>query len=86
MATVVGKVAEEEKRDIEILHEKNIALRNLMKMDLNPKEKKKVSDEMCIVNEAMGDWWKSKSKKYGWDSKPDGEWQIIFATCEILLV
>lgn len=86
MATVVGKVTEKEKRDIEILHEKNIALRNLMKMDLNPEEKKKVNDEMCVVNEAMGNWWESKSKKYGWASKPDGEWQIIFATCEILLV
>ncbi|WP_034468640.1 CXXX repeat peptide modification system protein [Butyrivibrio sp. AE2005] len=86
MATVVGKVTEEEKRDIEVLHEKNVALRNLMKIDLNPEEKIKVNEEMFIVNEAMRNWWGSKSKKYGWASKPDGDWQILFATCEILLV
>lgn len=85
MAVLVGKVAEEEKREIEILYEKKTALQNLLKIELRRKDREKISDEFQTVEQLMEQWWRDKGEKYAWRSKPDGKWQIIFATCEILL-
>lgn len=85
MAVLVGKVTEEEKREIEILYEKKTALQNLLKIKLEREDKEKISAELKSVEQLMEQWWKDKSEKYTWRSRPNGKWQILFATCEILL-
>ena len=85
MAVLVGKVTEEEKREIEILYEKKTALKNLLKIKLKRNDKEKIADELKNIEQLMEQWGKEKSEKYAWKSKPNGKWQILFSTCEILL-
>lgn len=85
---LVGKVTPEEKAEIQNLFERKNGLLELAKIltvengDLYEKLVKDIGETSTKFQK----WWDEKSKKYKWDSDPNGNWEIDFQTCEITLV
>lgn len=86
MGTVVGKVLYKEKKDINEMYEKKVALQNLLVTNLDHNTKQKVIEDLNKINELMGNWWKQMGEKYNWNGKENGYWQISFESGEITLV
>ncbi|NLI11740.1 MAG: CXXX repeat peptide modification system protein [Peptococcaceae bacterium] len=90
---IVGAVTEEEKKQVMQLHERIIALDELILAINNTLLSKESRDELYekIVND-MGRtkmsyqaWWDNMNKKYNWKSVKEGNWNIDFQTNEIFL-
>lgn len=85
---LVGKVTPEEKAEIQNLFERKNGLLELAKIltvengDLYEKLVKDIGETSTKFQK----WWDEKSKKYNWESHPNGNWEIDFQTCEITLV
>ena len=85
---LVGQVTEEEKNEIQTLYERRNGLNELAKI-LTPDNTElyeKLVKDMGETGTKFQQWWDSKSKQYGWESHPKGNWEINFQTCEITLV
>ncbi len=90
----VGFVTEEEKEEIRVLHERKLALNELIPSlgtgllsdDKRNEIYEKVLQDMGKTNSLFQAWWNSKSVKYNWKSMENGNWSIDFDTNEIFLV
>lgn len=88
MKKLIGCVTEEERIEIQNLFERRNGLNELAKI-LPPDNKDlydRLVDDIGKNSTQFQAWWVSKSNKYGWESHPEGNWEIDFDTCEIYLV
>lgn len=88
MKKEIGKVSEAERDEILALFERRNGLTELAKI-LTPDNSElyeKLVADMGRTNSRFQSWWDETSKKYGWESVPDGNWEIEFPTCVIYLV
>ena len=85
---IVGHVTPEERDEILALFERKNGLAELAKIinanDTNLYEK--LVKDMGVNSTKFQQWWDNMSKNYQWESIPDGNWEIDFQTCEIILV
>lgn len=85
---VVGQVTLEECAEIQTLFERKNGLKelaNITTSDNNDLYEKLVKD-MGKTSANFQQWWDQKSKQYGWEGHPRGNWEINFDTREIYLV
>lgn len=85
---IVGKVTPEECKEIQALFERRNGLAELAKVltaDNSDLYEKLVKD-MGETSTKFQAWWDDKAKKYGWESAPNGNWEINFLTNEITLI
>lgn len=87
MKTVVGKVTEEEKREIQDLFERRNGLNELAKVisaDDDALYEKLVKD-MGETGTKFQNWWDLMAAKYQWESVEGGNWEIDFSTNSVSL-
>lgn len=85
---IVGKVTEDEKKEIEAIFERKNGLHELVKIlkaDDTELYEKLVKD-LGVTNMKFQAWWDDMATKYKWESIENGRWEINFKTCEIILV
>jgi CXXX repeat modification system protein len=91
--TVVGYVTSEERDEIRGLHERKNGLAELFRvvacmsreeLDNNGLYERLVADMGQAASEFQ-QWWDRMGHQYGWESAPDGRWNINFDTCAITL-
>ena len=86
MKTIIGKVSELERDEIQSLFERKNGLVELAKVITPDSELyEKIVIDMGSTCTKFQRWWDDKSVKYGWPSKPNAKWSIDFETCEISL-
>lgn len=88
MKKKVGEVTEEEKNEILALFERRNGLAELARI-LTPDNNElyeKLLKDMGVNSTRFQKWWDVNSAKYGWESAPDGTWEIDFNTNVIYLV
>ncbi len=87
MNKIVGKVTEEEKREIQTLYERRNGLNELAKIlkadDVELYEK--LVKDMGETSARYQAWWDKMSRNYGWESIEGARWSIDFGTNEIRL-
>lgn len=82
----VGKITEEENKEISDIHEKLIALNNLLLLEnLSSEINSNLSEDIRKYQNMFNKWWESKSKKYQWAGREKGNWVVDFSTGEIYL-
>lgn len=82
MRKEVGKVTEEEKREIQTLFERRNGLNELVKVisaDDDALYEKLVKD-MGETGTRFQNWWDRMAVKYRWESTEAGSWEIDFGT------
>lgn len=90
----IGLITTDEKKELELLFERDLALNELMTCisnDLLNKEnltylKDKIKHDLDVNNNLYNNWWVEKSKKYNWLSKNNCSWQVNFKTNEVFLI
>jgi len=84
----VGFVTPEEKNEILTLFERRNGLNELAKILTadNAELYEKLVKDMGETGTKFQAWWNRMADKYQWESTEDGNWEINFETCEILLV
>lgn len=85
---LVGQVTPEEKDEIQRLFERRNGL-NELAMILTPDKEElyeKLVKDMGETGVRFQQWWNTTSQKYNWEMTENGNWEINFETCEILLV
>ena len=87
MNKIVGKVTEEEKREIQTLYERRNGLNELAKIlkadDVELYEK--LVKDMGETSARYQAWWDKMSRNYAWESIEGARWSIDFDTNEIRL-
>ena len=85
---IVGHVTPEERDEIQKLFERKNGLTELAKILTadNGELYEKLVKDMGETGVKFQKWWDDKAKQYGWESRPKGNWEINFQTCEITLV
>lgn len=85
---VVGQVTPEERDEIQTLFERRNGLNELAKILTgdNPELYERLVRDMGETSTKFQQWWDSMAEKYQWESTEDGNWEINFETCEIMLV
>lgn len=85
---VVGQVTVEEKNEIQTLFERRNGLNELAKIVSadNTDLYEKLVKDMGETGTKFQNWWNRMADKYQWESAENGNWEINFDTCEILLV
>lgn len=85
---VVGQVSPEERAEIQALFERKNGLTELAKVVSadNGELYEKLVKDMGETGTKFQQWWDEKSKHYGWESHPTGNWEINFQNGEITLV
>ncbi len=90
MATrkLVGQVTPEERNEIQLLFERRNGLNELAKILSvdNTELYEKLVKDIGETGTKFQSWWNRMAEKYMWESKENGNWEINFETCEILLV
>lgn len=88
MKKEVGNVTPEERDEIQSLFERRNGLNELAKILTadNTELYERLVKDMGETNSKFQNWWDRMAKKYQWEYAPDGNWEINFDTCEILLV
>lgn len=88
MMKIVGKVTEDEKKEIEAIFERKNGLQELVKiMNVDDTELyEKVVKDIGATNTKFQAWWDDMAEKYKWESTENGRWEINFKTCEIILI
>lgn len=84
---IVGQVTPAEKDEILRLFERRNGLNELaiiLTADYGELYKRFVAD-MDKTRIEFQRWWDEMATKYGWESAPNGNWEINFETCEIYL-
>lgn len=87
MKKLVGKVTEEEKKEIQALFERRNGLNELAKVitiNDNALYEKLVKD-LGETSMKYQDWWNRMAEKYAWESLENGNWEIDFNTNDIYL-
>ncbi|MBP3788048.1 MAG: CXXX repeat peptide modification system protein [Prevotella sp.] len=84
----VGQVTPEERDEIQSIFERRNGLIELAKIvdAKNNELYEKLVNDMGETGTRFQQWWDEKANKYGWESHPNGNWEINFQTCEIILV
>ena len=85
---LVGQVTPEEKDEIQRLFERRNGL-NELAMILTPDKEElyeKLVKDMGETGVRFQQWWNTTSQKYNWEMTENGNWEINFETCEIVLV
>ena len=84
----VGQVTVEEKNEIQTLFERRNGLNELAKIVTadNTELYEKLVKDLGETGTKFQNWWDSMSQKYQWESADNGNWEINFDTCEIMLV
>lgn len=84
MDKVVGKLTEDEKKEILALFEKKIALENLVNIiqPSNEKMYEKLTLDYGSVMRLFQEWWSNTSRKYCWEGQ---SWYINFENNEVLM-
>lgn len=88
MRKLIGKVTEEEKREIQQLFERQSGLNELAKIltaDNDVLYEKLVKD-LGETGFKFQDWWDRMAELYQWERADDAHWEIDFVTNEIYLV
>lgn len=88
MKKLVGKVTEEEKREIQQLFERRNGLNELAKIVTadNDMLYEKLVKDLGETGHKFQDWWNRMSVQYQWESHESGNWEIDFNTNDIYLV
>lgn len=88
MKKIIGKVTEEEKREIQSLFERRNGLNELAKVLTvdNAELYEKLLTDMGETGTRFQAWWDRMAQKYNWESADGGNWEINFTTCDIYLV
>ena len=84
----VGQVTPEERSEIQTLFERRNGLNelaNILTPDKSELYERLVKDLGETTTKFQG-WWNRMGDKYQWESTNDGNWEINFDTCEIILV
>ena len=85
---LVGQVTPEERDEILSLFERRNGLNELASI-LTPDKPElfeKLVKDMGETSTKFQNWWNQMAEKYQWESAENGNWEINFNTCEILLV
>lgn len=88
MKRIIGQVTPEEKSEIQALFERRNGLNELAKILTvdNSELYEKLVKDLGDTGAKFQGWWNRMATKYQWESVDDGNWEIDFETCEILLV
>lgn len=84
----VGRVAPEERTEIQTLFERRNGLNELAKILTaeNAELYEKLVKDLGETGTKFQKWWDDMAAKYQWESAEGGNWEINFDTCEIYLV
>ena len=87
MRKLIGKVTEEEKREIQSHFERRNGLAELAKVITADNEQlyERLVADMGTTTSRSQAWWDAMSRKYGWESADNGHWEIDFPTNDIYL-
>lgn len=88
MKKLVGKVTEEEKKEIQFLFERRNGLNELAKIltaDNDILYEKLVKDMGDTSSKFQG-WWDRMAQKYDWERSDNGHWEINFDSNDIFLI
>ncbi len=85
---LVGQVTPDEKDEIQALFERRNGLNELAKILTveNAELYEKLVKDMGETGGKFQAWWDRMARKYQWESREDGNWEINFETCEVSLV
>ena len=88
MKRVIGQVTPEEKNEIQTLFERRNGLNELAKILTvdNAELYEKLVKDLGETSTKFENWWDRMAEKYQWEGVEDGNWEIDFDTCEIMLV
>ena len=84
----VGQVTPAERDEIQRLFERRNGLNELAKILTadNTELYERLITDMGETGTKFRQWWDSMASQYGWESSPNGNWEINFDTCEIYLI
>ena len=87
MNKIVGKVTETEKNEIQALFERRNGLNELAQILTadNTELYEKLVKDMGKTGTEFQNWWDTMSRKYQWESSPNGHWSNDFESCNIYL-
>lgn len=85
---IVGKVSLDEVKEIQALFERKNGLQELAKVVSadNAELYEKLVKDMGETGTKFQKWWDDRSKQYGWESSPKGNWEVDFQTGDITLI
>jgi len=85
---IVGRVTQEECKEIQTLFERKNGLTELARIVTadNVELYEKLVRDLGETSTKFQSWWDSMGKKYKWESAENGNWEINFQTNEITLV
>ena len=88
MKKEIGNVSVEERNEIQALFERRNGLNELAKIITpdNDELYNKLVKDLGETALKFQNWWDDMSKKYNWESSPNGHWEIDFNSCKIYLV
>ena len=85
---LVGQVTPAERDEIQRLFERRNGLNELAKILTadNTELYERLITDMGETGTKFQQWWESMASQYGWESAPNGNWEIKFESCEIYLI
>ncbi len=88
MKVEIGIVTNDEKKQIQELHERRNGLNELAKVlsSSDVELYNRLVKDMGETTTKFQNWWNRMSSKYNWESSDNGNWEIDFETCKIYLV
>lgn len=88
MKKLIGKVTEEEKKEIQTLFERRNGLNELAKILTADNELlyEKLVKDIGETSLKFQSWWDRMAKQYNWERVDNGNWEIDFESCDIYLV
>lgn len=88
MKKLIGKVTEEEKKEIQTLFERRNGLNELAKILTADNELlyEKLVKDIGETSLKFQSWWDRMDKQYNWERVDNGNWEIDFESCDIYLV
>lgn len=88
MKKVIGRVAVEERDEIQALFERRNGLNELAKILTvdNAELYERLIKDIGDTGTKFQNWWDEMSMKYKWEANDNGHWEIDFDSCEISLV
>lgn len=88
MRKVIGKVTEEEKREVQQLYERQNGLNELAKILTADNEAlyEKLVKDLGETGTKFQAWWDRMAELNQWERMEDAHWEIDFGTNEISLV
>jgi CXXX repeat modification system protein len=87
----VGQVSVQERDEMRAIFERKNGLTELFKSladsaQVNSALYDKLVADVGTATTRHSQWWSAMSKKYGWQSAPDGRWEIDFDDCSVYLL